>query len=981
MAATVKQISVRFTADTAGIDQGLKQLDNKIKAQQERMKSNLNTWGTALTAGLLAAGGMAVNAYANFEALNNGLIAVAGGAAQAEIQMTRLKEVAKMPGLDLTGAVRMSVSLQATGMAAKDAEQAISVFGNALATAGRIGDGSLEGVALALTQIMSKGKVMAQEINQIGERVPQIRTAMKSAFGTADTEVLQKMGLSSEQFISGVVKELGRLPKVTGGMKNDLENMKDSVNQAAVALGQAFAPQVSAAMADVVLLANAIRDLTDSQKAVLVITTEAIVGLLLLAKTIETIISVSNTFKTAYIAMMAPIEAHRATIIALHAANVAVAEASAAQAVAEEGLTVATVAQTAAVDAQNAAFAAKMVAFRAQIAAEKEFIAVSLVAQRIQAKQSFQDYISTESATRLAEAKALETAAAESLSAANIQTFATTEASVAANNAAVAAAERLAAANAEAAAATTAQAAAAATQSATTATTIGSTIMGLLTKLGSFLVVLTQLAIIAAGVYAVFFMLKTLWEKIRPPKMELEKPVKDAAKELDNYKNKLNELTVGKIGAPIEASQGAANLIKERAKINDELKKQNDSLNKKQEEYDDAYYEHSTILGRKIHELTNKNKIKEIANEQEKADAIIAKRTEINNKLKSIGYDLMGVKNKDAQTVEQIKQSKDQQELEIKNAWELYKVKMSTEQGVYGEKKANIEEAYAKEVETLNKLKEEKNVDITGAMNIAASKRDNDIKKLDVDTAKDKVDEADKLAKTETERQKKVFDNWKTETFATHQGKIDIAKQHAKELSDASSIWEGRAKTQTENKDTAGAAESLKKSQELKNKAINEAMKNSMSEAALALNQENATLDEAAAEGEDVTNRKIAAWNKYAMAVKAAAADSINAQREEVNKQVEASKQKMDTIKSEIQAQKDKEMSMVGFTSLQSSWQKSQEVGAKQRYAEPALGKDGNVSMADKSREYNELKQQTQHLGKVVQKLEELITKSAGTYV
>lgn len=148
----------------------------------------------------------------------------------------RLREVAKLPGLGFREAIQGSIRLQAVKLNAQLSERALASFGNALATVGK-GKADLDGVTLALTQIVSKGKVSAEEINQIAERVPQIREAMKAAFGTADTEVLQKQNLAPEKFIEGIVAQLEKLPQASGGAQNAWENFTDSFDQAMVTLG------------------------------------------------------------------------------------------------------------------------------------------------------------------------------------------------------------------------------------------------------------------------------------------------------------------------------------------------------------------------------------------------------------------------------------------------------------------------------------------------------------------------------------------------------------------------------------------------------------------------------------------------------------------------------------------------------------------------------------------------------------------------
>lgn len=214
----------------------------------EKMGHTLSALGGTLavgvTAPLLMLGRQAVKTAVDMDSLKKGLIAVEGSSAGAERALKRLEQVAKLPGLGFKEAVQGYTNLRAAGLAAGQAERSLMAFGNALATVGK-GKAELDGVVLALEQMASKGKVSAEEINQIAERVPQIRQIMIDAFGTADTEIIQKAGITSRQYIDAVTKELEKLPKVTGGIKNDFENATDSIEKSLNRLGTSLAPKVA----------------------------------------------------------------------------------------------------------------------------------------------------------------------------------------------------------------------------------------------------------------------------------------------------------------------------------------------------------------------------------------------------------------------------------------------------------------------------------------------------------------------------------------------------------------------------------------------------------------------------------------------------------------------------------------------------------------------------------------------------------------
>jgi tape measure domain-containing protein len=166
-----------------------------------------------------------------------GLAAYSRNAEELQAQLARLQEIAKLPGLGLKEVRQGVLQLEAAGISAQTSERALMAFGNALALVGR-GKSELDGVILALGQIASKGAISAEEINQIAERVPQVRQALVTAFGTASTEAIQKMGLSANDAITKIISAMEQLPKATGGAITTFENLQDAIERAFLPIGR-----------------------------------------------------------------------------------------------------------------------------------------------------------------------------------------------------------------------------------------------------------------------------------------------------------------------------------------------------------------------------------------------------------------------------------------------------------------------------------------------------------------------------------------------------------------------------------------------------------------------------------------------------------------------------------------------------------------------------------------------------------------------
>ena len=261
MGYVVSQLQAVLSLEDKGFTSGMKNAQQETKKTKqevesasssfEKIGSSLSRIGSSLsigvTAPLFALGRQAIKTATDFDSLKKGMIAVEGSSAAAERSIKRLEQSAKLPGLGLKEVQRGYINLRAAGQQADLATRSLEAFGNALATVGK-GKSDLDGVILALTQIESKGKVSAEEINQLAERVPQIRQIMLSAFGTADTEVIQKAKISSRQFVEAIVGELEKLPKAAGGLQNDFDNAMDTISLSLDRLGSSLAPKAAAGL-------------------------------------------------------------------------------------------------------------------------------------------------------------------------------------------------------------------------------------------------------------------------------------------------------------------------------------------------------------------------------------------------------------------------------------------------------------------------------------------------------------------------------------------------------------------------------------------------------------------------------------------------------------------------------------------------------------------------------------------------------------
>lgn len=198
----------------------------------------------ALSLPLIAIGKSSLDAAVTIDSLKRGLTAIVGSAEEAGVQLARLTEIAKLPGIGFEEAIQGSIRLQAVGFSATDAEKALIQFSNAVALTGG-GREELSRITVQLGQLAAKGKVLSQDLRPIIEAAPKVGTALIAAFGTVNADDIANLTTNSREFLDTLVKELERLPRAAAGAKNTFENFRDTVFRASAAIGEALIPTLT----------------------------------------------------------------------------------------------------------------------------------------------------------------------------------------------------------------------------------------------------------------------------------------------------------------------------------------------------------------------------------------------------------------------------------------------------------------------------------------------------------------------------------------------------------------------------------------------------------------------------------------------------------------------------------------------------------------------------------------------------------------
>ena len=182
-----------------------------------------------------------------------------GSAEEADGFIREMQSFAAVTPFEFAGVAKASQQFLALGASTDEALARISVIGGALATTGNVSEEAVSRVVRALSQIESRGRLAAEELNQLSDVLPTVqRTAVFDALaakmGTTRAEVqkLAEQGLiPADVALEAIYATMLRLPGATDAMARQsetlmgrLSTLRDTARQA---VGEGFGPLAASA--------------------------------------------------------------------------------------------------------------------------------------------------------------------------------------------------------------------------------------------------------------------------------------------------------------------------------------------------------------------------------------------------------------------------------------------------------------------------------------------------------------------------------------------------------------------------------------------------------------------------------------------------------------------------------------------------------------------------------------------------------------
>lgn len=239
--ATISELNVRLGLLYKDFDSSLKKVERDLERSGRKFSQLGNDLALSISLPLAALGASAIKQAGEIESLKLAMVSTFAGAGRSAADATKeveaLRQAAMAPGLDFEQAVKGSIRLQGVGLAAEEARGILTNMANAIASTGGTAD-DLDGVTRQFAQMISKGRVLQEDVSILSERMPVIARLMQQAFGTASVEAIRASGVGAKEFVARINEAAAQLPKVEGGIKNALVNAAAEARNSLATLGE-----------------------------------------------------------------------------------------------------------------------------------------------------------------------------------------------------------------------------------------------------------------------------------------------------------------------------------------------------------------------------------------------------------------------------------------------------------------------------------------------------------------------------------------------------------------------------------------------------------------------------------------------------------------------------------------------------------------------------------------------------------------------
>lgn len=280
VAAEARAAQAAIDAQGTNLAQKLQTIDKAAQGLEQSMSGfsalggRMQTVGLALTAGIttpiVGAGVAAVVTAGKFEQAEVAFAGLLGSAQKAGTFLQELKDFASKTPFEFPELVTASKRMLALGFEAQQVMPMLRTIGDTAAGLGAGAEG-VNRITLALGQMSAKGKVSAQEMNQLAEMGVKAWEILAKSIGVSIPQAMKMAeagAISSATAIPAILagmneKFAGQMDAQSKTLLGQWSNFKDQVTFILMDIGKTLMPTLKSIFAAVMPLLNVVRSLVE----------------------------------------------------------------------------------------------------------------------------------------------------------------------------------------------------------------------------------------------------------------------------------------------------------------------------------------------------------------------------------------------------------------------------------------------------------------------------------------------------------------------------------------------------------------------------------------------------------------------------------------------------------------------------------------------------------------------------------------------
>lgn len=243
MGNPIADMFVRIGADLSDFQKGMERVSKDLSDMGDKLQSIGKKMSLAITVPLVGVSGAAIKMASDMEQSRIAFTTLLGSAEKADAFLRDLFDFARTTPFEFNNLQETSKRLLALGFESQQIIPVLNAVGNAAAALGG-GSALIDRITLALGQMQAKGKVSAQEMNQLAEAGIPAWDILARKIGVSIPEAMKKAE-------NGAISAATAVPAILDDMNTRFSGLMDKQSKTVAGIWSNFQDQLGGTLREI----------------------------------------------------------------------------------------------------------------------------------------------------------------------------------------------------------------------------------------------------------------------------------------------------------------------------------------------------------------------------------------------------------------------------------------------------------------------------------------------------------------------------------------------------------------------------------------------------------------------------------------------------------------------------------------------------------------------------------------------------------